>query len=617
MLDVITIDFETFAIEKRPKYPPKPVGVAIYEPKKDPYYLAWGHPEENNCSKEWARQKLSDLWCGPRPLLFHNAKFDLEVGHQHLHLPLVPPSGFAHDTMILAYLADPRLDKLSLKDLAQRFLSLEPEEQSELKDWILANVTVNTRKVKPSQWGAMIAFAPAELVGRYAIGDVVRTHGLFKHFHKLVEHPAYLRERELFSGLIEMERYGVPIASEQLKEDTDRLEAAFEDVSAYLKGKIGDIELDSPVQLADALERAGYIDEWILTPKGHRSTSRTNLDLALNDDVIRNTLRYRRAAATCIRTFMRPWYEQSLALGGRIATTWNQVRQPNERKAGLLGTRTGRLSSSPNFQNMPNPFVLEALPTELALPDLPKMRSYIAPPEGCTLGQADYSQQELRILAHYVGGLLKDSYLYDAHVDIHSMARELINRRVNGRFTRKAIKNVGFGLIYGMGISALSAVTSTTAERAKQLKGEYLRLFPGIQALYDEMYYRAKHYLPFVTWGGRTYFCEPSKVVDGQFRQFGYKMVNALIQGSAADCTKEAMRLYFRDKPDDVHVILTVHDEIVVIIDSRKTLYVREVMHHLSETMSGVNFNVPMVVDCKTSTRNFAELEPLNLENAA
>src|SRR5210317_1199579 len=172
------IDFETFGIEDRPEYPPEPVGVAIQTPRGKKSYLAWGHPSENNCTKGHARRQLLQIW--NKPLLFHNAAFDMEVAETHLDLPI--PLKW-DDTLLLAFLCDPRRISLSLKPMAEQILNMPPEEQEELKDWVINNYMKPNGLRKESQWGAYIAYAPGKLVGKYAVGDVDRTAKLYKYFY--------------------------------------------------------------------------------------------------------------------------------------------------------------------------------------------------------------------------------------------------------------------------------------------------------------------------------------------------------------------------------------------------------------------------------------------------
>ena len=112
---VITIDFETAGIEARPKYPPVPVGFSIMDPnsKKAKYY-AWGHPCENNCTFEEAQAILLEAWNGPSNLLFHNAKFDVDVAQTHMGCGPIPWHR-VHDTLFLLFLRDPHAMTLSLK----------------------------------------------------------------------------------------------------------------------------------------------------------------------------------------------------------------------------------------------------------------------------------------------------------------------------------------------------------------------------------------------------------------------------------------------------------------------------------------------------------------------
>ncbi len=163
---MLTFDFETQAIEPRPSYPPEPVGIA-YDDGRKIKYLAWGHPSNNNADYVDGVDLLEEHWQGS--LLCHNAAFDIAVAHEVLGLPL-PHGQRVNDTMFLAFLLDPYGD-LGLKPLAERYLGLPPTERDAVRDWLYDNKVVR-RNVK--RWGAYIAQAPGDLVGRYAIGDVER-----------------------------------------------------------------------------------------------------------------------------------------------------------------------------------------------------------------------------------------------------------------------------------------------------------------------------------------------------------------------------------------------------------------------------------------------------------
>jgi len=176
---LIALDYESEAIEPRPKYPPTPVGLAILRDNGEDtgQYLAWGHPIENNCTFEYAKEILRELLIErDNEFVFHNAPFDCAI--TIMKMGLVVPWDRIHDTMLLAFLADP-FGELSLKPLAEKLLGEPPTEQEAVRDWL---VTHGVCRANDKQWGAYIARAPGRLVGKYAIGDVERTMKLFKHF---------------------------------------------------------------------------------------------------------------------------------------------------------------------------------------------------------------------------------------------------------------------------------------------------------------------------------------------------------------------------------------------------------------------------------------------------
>ena len=136
-MELISIDFESEAIEDRPKYPPTPVGVAICSEGGVPAYHSWGHPTENNCTLEYATRKLKRLLEDPNnEFVFHNTPFDCSILEEKLGL--VVPWTRVHDTMVLAFLDDP-FGELSLKPLAEQHLGLPPNERDAVKEWLISN----------------------------------------------------------------------------------------------------------------------------------------------------------------------------------------------------------------------------------------------------------------------------------------------------------------------------------------------------------------------------------------------------------------------------------------------------------------------------------------------
>lgn len=165
-IDPITVDFETEAINGSPVVvPPRPVGVAVL----------WSGPTDPEAEyiTQGMRARLLPIWEGDRPLLFHNAPFDLSVAREHLDLPW-PAWERVHDTQYLVFLNDP-YGPMSLKEAATAVLGVVPEARNDLREWVLTNV----EKATPKSWGAYISEAPEELVAPYAIDDVRLTRQLF------------------------------------------------------------------------------------------------------------------------------------------------------------------------------------------------------------------------------------------------------------------------------------------------------------------------------------------------------------------------------------------------------------------------------------------------------
>lgn len=182
------LDFETEAIEPRPKFPPRPVGLSIWrDGEKNGCYTCWGHPTNNNTENSLAlRNFISDLlWDTGNEFVFHNAAFDCSIIAEIWQIKI--PWDRVHDTMLMAFLLDP-YGQLGLKPLAERYLDEPPEEQDAVREWLLRHGKIRSNE---KSWGAKIALAPGDLVGEYANGDTGRTLRLFHHFSHI------LRERGL------------------------------------------------------------------------------------------------------------------------------------------------------------------------------------------------------------------------------------------------------------------------------------------------------------------------------------------------------------------------------------------------------------------------------------
>lgn len=611
------IDFETDAIEQRPMYPPKPAGVSIAIGNTSEY-LSWGHPLGNNCTKAQAIKRLKQVW-DEYDLVFYNAKFDLDVAETHLGLK-IPPWERCHDSLYLAFLDDPLQTSLRLGDVVPKYIRAKAWKAGALEQWILDNVPEARRNKR--QWAAYIAKAPGNLVATRAKGDSLNALKLFRKLYKQVLKrgmgEAYDRERRLLLPLLKSERGGICVDAARIDRELHKFyEPLLLWIDDQLRRRLNAPELDCDKgrQMFAALESAGKIVAPVLTENGNPSISAEALEESVEDKKILSLLKLRGVLVTCIRTFMRVWLSQASKTGGRVHTQWNQTRQP-----GGGGARTGRLSSTPNFQNILNPdrigklleFVEKYLKAELAkfratqvpkslcrLPLIPQLRSYILPDsKDHVLIVRDYSQQEMRILAHFEDGALCQRYKENPFLDVHDAARDLIYELIGVTFDRRPVKDTGFGLVYGLGVAGLAKKIEQPYQMAQQLRNAYLKAMPGIKDLNNDMKNRAAHDLPIRTWGGREYFCEKPAIIKGRIRTFEYKMINVLIQGSAADNTKEAICRFDETKPRnlDSRFLLTVHDETVASAPKEQLI---PAMSHLRESMESVEFDVLMLSEGK------------------
>lgn len=618
----VVVDFETKKIESRPVYPPEPVGVSIKLPGKKSKYYAWGHPTKNNCTRGAALKALKEVWGHKDGLLFQNGKFDVDVAEVHLDLK-VPSWDRIHDTMFLLFLDDPHQQELGLKPSAARLLDWPAEEQEAVMEWLLEHqpvpgVKLSKSKASEHYWAGYISYAPGDLVGEYACGDTDRTDAIFNLLYpktvkrKMLE--AYDRERKLMPILLEMERQGLPVALKRLRDDVESYSAWRDKINAWVIRRLKcarDINLDSGDQLVKAMIEAKVADpdKMPRTATGKISTAKDALLLGVTDKVLLAVLKYRVQLNTCLNIFMEPWLQMAEASKGFIFTSWNQTKQPSGDSN--VGTRTGRLSAS-WFMNMPKEFApifaheqkgLPRCPFK-GLPPLPQCRSYVIPFKGHELVDRDYSQQEPRGLAHFEGGELLKQYLANPWIDFHDNAREEL-AKVGKIYERRAVKNTNLGLIYGMGVGKLALKNDMPIEEARELKNAILRMYPGLKEMYADMKARAKRNEPIRTWGGREYYCEAPRLVDGRIMEFDYKMVNVLIQGSAADCTKEAIIRYHERKHRESRILLNVHDQITVSVPKK---LLKSEMEVLRQCMESVEFDVPMLTEGSTGV-NWNELK--------
>ena len=594
-MNVVTIDFETTAVAPRPEFPPRPVGVAIKLPGAPARYYGWGHPTNNTASFQDAVHALEEAINTGLPVVAHNTKFDLAVLEERMGIAL-PPAARLHDTMILAHLSNPYEPSFALKPLADKHLGMPPTERDAVQAWLIENGVVRSTD---KQWGAYISMAPGDLVGAYAIGDVDRTEALFHKLYADVEAramlDAYDRERFLIPVLHANEKHGVRVDLQKLGADHAIYTEAMTKAEEWLRVRLGNpaLNLDADFQMAEALRTNGIVTDFALTATGKPSVSKATLTKdKFSDQQVYQAMGYRNRLQTALNTFMGPWL-RTARINGRIYTSWRQ-----------LGAVTGRQSSTPNFQNVVKRWAGFTHPDFMDVPALPLLRSYILPDEGEVLVAADYAGQEVRVAAHYECGGLQQAYIDDPKLDPHAFVQQTIKKLTGTEYSRDVCKTALFTWFYGGGNATMAERLDCTLLEAKQVRGGMLMALPGIKEMDAELKALARVNEPFRTLGGREYFCEPPKLIDGQIRSWEYKLLNYLIQGSSADMTKAAMLRYSQTR---VHgkLLLSIHDELILSVPEEHVVSESAILIEAME--NAMILSIPLIAEPKTGP-SLAEL---------
>jgi len=564
MTDPIFLDFETEAIGPRPEqYPPKPVGLAVLDRTnqfKSGYY-AFCHDSNNNCTYEDARRLLIRIWESGRSICFHNAMFDMSVITEKFNLPFISAER-VHDTLVLAFLYNPYVRSLSLKELCVEWLNIQPEERDQLFEWLVNHIPAVAKKPKTA--GAYIARGPADLVGMYAEADVALTAKLWDFTLTVRQHMprAYLREIELMPILLENSKLGIRVDRDGLNQSLEKAKADIFQCEVWLNKYFNadDINYNSGAQLVQIIQNKGCYDKnkkWPTSDKGTPLSDKDTLANLITDPELSSVLRHRDVLVKLTGTYIEPWLEQS-ASTGRIYTEWNTVRG----EAG--GTRTGRLSSKPTLQTMPTRGPKTPLPSEIRDLIIPKVREYILPDEGHSMIACDYNAQELRLFAYFEDGKLKQQYLKDPKADLHTFSKNLMSEKVGRDIPRDYVKTLSFGILYGAGPKKLSEMLRIPYEEAKELVDLYkTEVATGLPKINEDLIARYRAKIPFKTVGGRLIKGEPPKIIHGKLMEFGFKSLNTLIQGSGADMAKKAMIDYAKVATHS-RLLLSLHDEIVI-----------------------------------------------------
>ena len=496
-----------------------------------------------------------------------NIKYDLEV----LWQSGVKMEGLNFDTMLASYVLNPtashNLDNLAMVHLDRTMISID-ELIGKGKDQIsMSQVSV-------------------EDVSRYACEDAEVTYELKAVLEKK------LKEQGLERVFYEIEMPLVPVLAEMemtgVKVDVDYLRGLSREMGAKLRelaGKIYELageefNIGSPKQLGRILFEKLKLPRKRRTKTGYSTNERVLRSLSQLHELPALVLEYRHFS-TLKSTFVDNLPQLINPKTGRIHTDFNQA-----------ATATGRLSSSnPNLQNIP---VRSEEGRQIR-------RAFIPSQEGWLLLVADYSQVELRILAHITG----DERLVEAFqkgLDIHSATASLIFDvpidQVTPDMRRKA-KTINFGIIYGMGANRLSQELRISYGEAKRFIESYFKTYPGIQAYLEQTVKDALENGYVTTLLGRRRYIPEIRSAKQVTAEYGKRLaINTPIQGTAADIIKLAMikiHDYLKSTGKRAKMILQVHDELVFDLPEDE---VDEVRDKVREIMEGVlPMRVPLKVD--------------------
>lgn len=567
-------------------------------------YVPLGHdypgaPEQLN--RGWVLERLKPLLeDANKPKLGQHLKYDANVLLNHG----IALTGIAHDTMLESYVLNSTATRHDMDSLAEVYLKEK---------------TIHYEDVA-GKGAKQIPFAQVDIetATRYAAEDADITLRLHEHFWPQLQAIPSLailyREIEipLVPVLSRMERTGVLVDVFMLAGQSGELAGKMKEIEKEAHAAAGQpFNLGSPKQIQAILYDKLNLPVIKKTPTGQPSTDESVLqDLAEMYELPRLILDYR-SMSKLKSTYTDKLPEQVDRKSGRVHTSYHQAV-----------AATGRLSSSdPNLQNIP-----------VRTPEGRRIRQAFIANEGCQLVAADYSQIELRIMAHLSG----DQRLLEAFAlgeDIHrATAAEVFNHPLTEvtNDQRRAAKAINFGLIYGMSAFGLAKQLGVAREKAQLYIDLYFLRYPGVKAYMDATREQARQQGYVETLFGRRLYIPDINAKNAQKRQYAERTaINAPMQGTAADIIKKAMiavdgwiqteypegnarsqaPAWERDsveRPNQetptlehgnqpIKMIMQVHDELVFEVAEE---YIETAIPKIRELMvNAAELNVPLVVD--------------------
>lgn len=555
------------------------VGIAVCGKEGEAFYLPVGHtaPGSRNLDRRETLRTLAPLLADPAVgKVGQNLKYDLLVFSR----AGLAVRGVAFDTMVASYLIDPERHNHSLDALAREYLDHE---------------TITFADVA-GKWAKQVSFdrVPVETATAYAGEDAdaalrltavlrpkITEMGMESLYHDV--------ELPLVSVLAEVEENGILLDVDHLREMSKELEREIAGAAQRIHALAGGpFNVNSPKQLAEILFTRLGLPVIKRTKTGPSTDVEVLAQLAIRHDLPAEVLAYRQLAK------LKSTYVDALPAlvhpeTGRLHTSLNQTV-----------TATGRLSSSePNLQNIP-------IRTDLGR----RIREAFVAPAGHVLLSVDYSQIELRLLAHLSGDAVLRA-AFEAGQDIHARtAAEVFGvgpDQVNPEMRRRA-KVINFGIIYGMTPYGLSSDLGVTPLEAKAFIDRYFARYPGVKEYIDRTIAGARERGYVTTMLGRRRTLPDIASANNGVRQAAERTaINTPIQGSAADMIKKAMveiHPALRDEGLSARMILQIHDELLFEVPEKEIDQAKSLVARVME--GALPLSVPVRVDAGVG-RNWAE----------
>jgi len=484
--------------------------------------------------------------------------------------------GVAYDTMLESHMLDSTGINLGTDTLALKYLGIRTIPYEEIAGKGAKQISFNQIEMNKA---AEYAAEKADITFRLhqeLWSRIQQNEKLINVLTKI--------EMPLTSVLAEMERHGVLIDPDKLKKQGEELQARVVELEKHAYVLAGtEFNMNSPKQLQEILFETLHLPILQKTPTGQPSTADAVLqELALEFELPKIIIEYR-SLSKLISTYTNRLAEQINPQTKRIHTSYHQTI-----------TATGRLSSSePNLQNIP-----------IRSPEGRRIRQAFIAAKGYQLVSADYSQIELRIMAH----MSEDPSLLNAfanNLDIHVATAAEVWEVPLDQVTfdmRRNAKAINFGLIYGMSAFGLTRQLGIDRKSAQDYIDKYFARYPNVKAYMENTRLMAKEkgYVETL-WGRRLYLPEINASQMPRQKAAERAAINAPLQGSAADIIKMAMlsiQNWLQQENIPAAMIMQVHDELVFeVAESAVPMVVKAIQTHMSQV---VTLKVPLLVSVGT-----------------